>query len=141
VARELAIPRGLVALDPELDEEHARSADRDGVILELRYSQLAVTLEADAVLANLTAGIEEALVAKNRQREGTGERSLPGYYRQYALLQEVTKAASRRLCGGEITIAHTAARDDISPFSVTSFYEVGLSSHAYAASDLLTFDG
>ena len=45
------------------------------------------------------------------------------YFRHFALLQEVTKAACLQICG-EITIAHTA--NTISEFSVTSFYEVGL---------------
>ena len=61
----------------------------------------------------------------------------------------MTKAACKRLCGGSgepqggggITIVHTAARRDISPHSVTSFYAVGLAEGAYEAADLLAFEG
>ena len=39
------------------------------------------------------------------------------------MLQEVTKAACRAVCD-DVTVAHTA--HEISDFSVTSFYEVGI---------------
>ena len=56
------------------------------------------------------------------------------------------KAACRHVCGGDITIAHTAS--DISEFSVTSFYTAGLDLGLvssddfcpYGAQDHLDFD-
>lgn len=71
----------------------------------------------------LEEAIDAALAAKNEQRECEGKGPMQSYYRDFALLQEVTKAACRCICG-EITVAHTSAK--ISPYSVTSFYEVGV---------------
>lgn len=140
VASELSLPRALVCLDDSIDPSHSRDADRDGVILELRYSMLAGVLEppgaAPASLAALTRAVDSSLAAKNAAREAEGKPRLKEYYRDYALLQEVTKAALRAACGG-VTVAHTA--EEISPFSVTSFYEAGLAVGAVFESDMVRF--
>ena len=74
-------------------------------------------------MSALEQAIDSALAEKNQQREHEGKEPLQSYYRDFALLQEVTKAACNMICG-DLTVAHTSA--DISPFSVTSFYQVGL---------------
>ena len=128
VAEELAIPRALVTLPAAIDPEHAPNAPREGVILEVGYDALAATLD----LAALETAIDAALAAKNRARE----RPLAPYYRDYALLQEVTKSAIRSICGS-LTLAHTDS--EIPGDSVTSFYEVGLDLGLYAREDLVPY--
>uniref|UniRef100_A0A7S4A3T1 Uncharacterized protein n=1 Tax=Pelagomonas calceolata TaxID=35677 RepID=A0A7S4A3T1_9STRA len=128
VAEELAIPRALVTLPAAIDPEHAPNAPRDGVILEVGYDALAATLD----LAALESAVDDALAAKNRARE----RPLAPYYKDYALLQEVTKGAIRTMCGS-LTLAHTDS--EIPVDSVTSFYEVGLELELYAKEDLVPY--
>ena len=130
VADELAIPRALVTLPASIDPEHAPNAPRDGVILEVGYDALAASLGSD--LAALESAVDAALAAKNRARE----RPLAPYYRDYALLQEVTKGAIRNICGS-LTLAHTDS--EIPGDSVTSFYEVGLELGLYAREDLVPY--
>ena len=130
VADELAIPRALVTLPALIDPEHAPNAPRDGVILEVGYDALAASLGSD--LAALESAVDAALAAKNRARE----RPLADYYRDYALLQEVTKGAIRNICGS-LTLAHTDS--EIPGDSVTSFYEVGLELGLYAREDLVPY--
>ena len=130
VADELAIPRALVTLPASIDPEHAPNAPRDGVILEVGYDALAASLGSD--LAALESAVDAALAAKNRARE----RPLAPYYRDYALLQEVTKGALRTMCGS-LTLAHTDS--EIPGDSVTSFYEVGLDLGLYVREDLVPY--
>ena len=81
---------------------------------------------------------ECALDTKNEQREREGKDPMQSYYRDFALLQEVTKAACNAICG-DLTVAHTSA--EISPFSVTSFYEVGLELGLIAADQIMALRG
>ena len=129
VADELAIPRALVTLPASIDPEHAPNAPREGVILEVGYDALVASLEN---LAALETAVDGAIAAKNRARE----RPLADYYRDYALLQEVTKGALRNMCGS-LTLAHTDS--EIPGDSVTSFYEVGLELGLYAREDLVPY--
>ena len=128
VADELAIPRALVTLPASIDPEHAPNAPRDGVILEVGYDALAATLD----LAALESAVDDALAAKNRARE----RPLAPYYRDYALLQEVTKGALYNMCGS-LALAHTDSA--IPGDSVTSFYEVGLELGLYSRGDVVPY--
>ena len=125
VAEALHLPRAMAFLDPAIADYHKPNADHHGVILEIPYSTLTSLLEREGagVMSTLEQAIDAALAQKDQQREREGKAPLQSYYRDFALLQEVTKAACRSLCG-EITVAHTSS--EISPFSVTSFYEVGL---------------
>ncbi|MFM9817486.1 UNVERIFIED_CONTAM: shikimate kinase [Spiribacter pallidus] len=123
VAERLALPRGLICLDEHIADYHARDADRHGVVVEMRYSQLRETLAQSDAAVRLEAGIDRALEQKNAKRRGLGKPPLEAYFRDFARLQEVSKAACRQLAGS-ITVAHTS--DDIHEFSVTSFYTVGL---------------
>jgi hypothetical protein len=129
VADELAIPRALVTLPVAIDPEHAPNAPREGVILEVGYDALAASLEN---LVALETAVDAALAAKNRARE----RPLAPYYRDYALLQEVTKGALRAICGS-LTLAHTDS--EIPGDSVTSFYEVGLELGLYSREDVVPY--
>ena len=139
VAAELKIPRCLVALDESIDPEHLTNADREGVQLELRFSELAALLGASTELDGLKSGIDSALGDKNAARTADGKPNLPSYYYDYALLQEVVKSACKKLCGGALTFAHTMPVDEIFPLSVTSFYTVGLAQGLYDAADLVAY--
>jgi hypothetical protein len=125
VAAQFGIPRGLVYLDEEIADYHLPNADRDNVILEVKYSQLADVLNDSrpGLMKSLEETIDYYIDTKNKKRKALGKTPLKDYFRDFALLQEVTKAACSHLCSG-ITVVHTSA--DINEFSVTSFYTVGL---------------
>ena len=140
VAAALKLSRAMVFLDPAIADYHKPNADHHGVILEIPYSMLTSLLEGEqpgSVVA-LEQAIDAALEAKNKQREREGKGPMQSYYRDFARLQEVTKAACNRICG-EITVAHTSA--EISPYSVTSFYEVGVALGLVDAEQIMPYDG
>ena len=140
VADELGIPRAMVFLDPDIADYHKPNADHHGVILEIPYSALTSLLEREraGVMSTLEQTVDAALAEKDQQRESEGKAPLQSDYRDFALLQEVTKAACNVICG-DLTIAHTSAK--ISPFSVTSFYEVGLAMGLIDAAQIVPFEG
>ena len=140
VADELGIPRAMVFLDPDIADYHKPNADHHGVILEIPYSVLTSLLEREqpGCIVTLEQAIDAALAEKDQQRETEGKAPLQGYYRDFALLQEVTKAACNVICG-DLTVAHTSA--DISAFSVTSFYQVGLSLGLINADQIRPYKG
>ena len=125
VAATLQIHRVMIFLDPAIADYHKPNADHHGVILEIPYSMLTGFLDGaqPGCIITLERAIDAALANKNEQREREGKGPMQSYYRDFARLQEVTKAACNRICG-EITVAHTSA--EISPYSVTSFYEVAV---------------
>lgn len=140
VAAALKLSRAMVFLDPAIADYHKPDADHHGVILEIPYSVLTRLLESEqpGCIIALEQAIDAALAEKNRQRDSEGKATLPSYYRDFALLQEVTKTACHRICG-EITVAHTSA--EISAFSVTSFYQVGLSLGLINVDQIVPFEG
>ena len=140
VANELGIPRAMAFLDPDIADCHKPNADHHGVILEIPYSMLTKVLERKhlGVMRTLELAIDSALVEKNQQREVEGKGILQSYYRDFALLQEVTKAACHMICG-DLTVAHTSA--EISPFSVTSFYQVSLDLGLVSADQIVAYKG
>ena len=140
IAEELGIHRAMAFLDPDIADYHKPNADHHGVILEIPYSLLNKVLETEhlGVMRILELAIDRALAKKNQQREIEGKGSLQSYYRDFALLQEVTKAACNVICG-VLTVAHTSA--EISPYSVTSFYEVGVALGLIDAKQIMAYDG
>ena len=140
VAAALQLPRAMVFLDPAIADYHKPNADHHGVILEIPYSVFTSLLEGEqpGSIVALERAIDAALDAKNEQRKREGKGPMQSYYRDFARLQEVTKAACKRICG-EITVAHTSA--EISAFSVTSFYEVGLALGLIDANQILPYQG
>ena len=140
VAEELGIPRAMAFLDPDIADYHKPNADHQGVILEIPYSMLTSFLDGaqPGCIITLERAIDVALANKNQQREREGKGPMQSYYRDFARLQEVTKAACNRICG-EITVAHTSA--EISPYSVTSFYEVGVALGLVDAEQIMPYDG
>ena len=74
-------------------------------------------------LRRLKGAVDALLAEKNQKRALLGKPPLADYYRIFALLQEVSKAAFAALCG-ELTLVHTSR--EIGEFSVTSFGQVGL---------------
>ena len=140
VAAALKLPRAMVFLDPAIADYHKPNADHHRVILEIPYSLLTSLLEGQqpGCIVTLEQAIDAALEAKNEQRKREGKGPMQSYYRDFARLQEVTKAACNSICG-EITVAHTSA--EISAFSVTSFYEVGLDLGLIDANQIVSYQG
>ena len=138
VAEHFGIPRGLIYLDEHIADYHWRDADRTNVSLALPYSVMAQQLECsqNGLVTHITALIDRHIAEKNVTRNVLEKPPLPDYFRDFALLQEVTKAACAYRCG-EITIAHTT--DDIAEFSVTSFFTVGLTLGLINPADLVPF--
>ena len=136
VADELHVSRAMVFLDPDIADYHKPNADHYRVMLEVRYSALTRVLDNEGPrgMSALEQAIDSALAEKNQQRERQGKGALQSYYRDFALLQEVTKAACNMICG-DLTVAHTSA--DISPFSVTSFYQVGVALDLISAAQIV----
>lgn len=137
VSEMLGIRRGLVVLDDHIDPGHTANAPRDNVIVECKYSDMLKVLkqhqggnandmenrDSTCIAKRLEDTVDAYLARKNAKRLEMDKPPLKSYFKDYAMLQEVTKAACRAVCD-EITVAHTA--HDISSFSVTSFYEVGI---------------
>ena len=134
VASALGAPRVVVTLDAHLDPEHHPNADREGAAAELWLSELEALLEP-RVVGELEAKVEELLARKDAVREAEGKAPLRSYYRQYALLQEVTKAGVKALCGG-LTLCHSC---DPGRDTVTSFYEAGLAVGLYDRGEVCAF--
>ena len=138
VTDELDIPRAMAFLDPDIADYHKPNADHHGVILEIPYSLLTKVVENKhlGVMAALEQAVDRALVEKNQQRDVSGKGALQSYYRDFALLQEVTKAACNVTCGA-LTVAHTSA--EISPHSVTSFYRMGVALGLIGAEQIMPY--
>ena len=120
VADGLGIKRCLVCLDDDIDPGHSLNADRHEVIYEMKFSQLLDVLHEhdEGVVKRLTQAVDNQLLVKNNRRQEVGKDPLAYWYKDYALLQEVTKSALK-VVTGEMTLAHTI--DQIEEFSVTSF--------------------
>ena len=138
VADELKVQRALIFLDPYIADYHAPNADRYKVICEIAYSQLVNTLQTDRPGAtnNIEKKVDEYLQEKNSRRKDAGKPALHDYYRDFALLQEVTKVACKTICGN-VTVAHTSSAID--DYSVSSFYQVGLNLGLINVDDMVAF--
>ena len=138
VCDELDIPRTLIFLDPDIADYHQPLADRYKLKLEISYSSMSTWLETRKpdLITNISKQVCTTLAEKNAQRLQETKASLPKYYFNFAMLQEVTKIACKQICG-EITIAHTSR--EISPFSITSFYEVGLKFGLICETDMVPY--
>jgi hypothetical protein len=138
VADALDVPRALVFLDPHIADYHAPNADRYKVTCEIAYSELVTTLQSDCpgALESMEKRIGKVLQEKNSRRKAAGKSVLREYYRDFALLQEVTKVACKKICG-DVTVAHTSSTID--DYSVSSFYKVGLGLGLIDADDMVPF--
>ena len=138
VANILQLQRGLIVLDEDLADYHSPNADRDNVILETRYSEAAAFIEGHrpGTVAKIEGAVDALLAEKNQKRTSLVKPPMADYYRIFALLQEVSKAAFYALCG-ELTLVHTSR--EIGEFSVTSFGKVGLDVGLISAANIATF--
>jgi hypothetical protein len=138
VCDALNIPRALVFLDPHIADYHALNADLYKVIFKMAYSSMSRCLDTQGneVVAGIAEQVRAALIDKNAKRAQQEAAPLPKYYFDFAMLQEVTKAACKQICG-DLTIAHTS--EEINPFSVTSFFQVGLNLRLIDSSDMVAF--
>lgn len=139
VATELGLERGLIVLDEDIASYHAPNADRDNVVMEARYSQLVERLEEDhpGTVLLIETAVDTLLAEKNKSREHLDKPPLADYYRSFALLQEISKAALGHLCN-ELTLVHTS--EEIGEFSVTSFYTVCLELGLLTPNNIVAFD-
>ena len=87
-------------------------------------------------LKTIENSVDECLAGKNAKRGDEGKPPLRDYYCDFALLQEVTKVACKQICGG-LTVAQTSS--EISEFSVSSFYRVGLASGLINAREMVPY--
>ena len=87
-------------------------------------------------MEELTGRVYDRLVKKNKVRKVLKMPELAEYFYDFAMLQEVAKIGLKQICGA-LTVAHTSS--DISPFSVTSFYEVGVEIGRIKATDIVPF--
>lgn len=140
VAKTLQLERALIVLDEDLADYHSVNADRDNVILETRYSEAVALLEKyrPGLHVQIEEAVDTLLEEKNQKRSLLGKPRLADYYRIFALLQEVSKAAFSATCG-ELTLAHTSC--EISEFSVTSFAHVGFHLGLIRDADVAPFVG
>ena len=139
VSDALSVPRFMIYLDPHIADYHLNDADHCRMELTLPYSALLdhlATIYPNSE-ALLTKRINKLIDVKNRARKKLGKPPLQSYYRDFALLQEVTKAACRSLCD-DVTIIQTSA--EIPPFSVSSFFEVGLDLGFIRPDDMIPFE-
>ena len=138
VCDELNIPRTLIFLDPDIADYHHSLADRYKLKFEISYSSMSTWLETrkPELITNISKQVTASLAEKNAQRLQETKTSLPKYYFNFAMLQEVTKIACKQICE-EVTIAHTSK--EISPFSITSFYEVGLKLGLICETDMVPY--
>ena len=138
VADALQLHRGLIVLDENLADYHSPNADRDNVVLETRYSQAVAFLESlqPGSLIQIETSVDALLEQKNQKCASLGKPTMADYYRIFALLQEVSKAAFFALCG-ELTLVHTSR--EIGEFSVTSFGQVGLDLCLISAANVAPF--
>ena len=140
VANILQLKRGLIVLDEDLADYHSPNADRNNVVLEIRYSEVAAFVESQkpGAVAKIESAVDALLAEKNTKRILLGKPPMADYYRIFALLQEVSKASLAALCG-EITLVHTSR--EIDDFSVTSFGQVGLDLDLISPKDVAPFLG
>ena len=106
--------------------------------MDFELSDAMRAISRDGLLGKLTGAIDSAIAAKNAQSEAAGRSHLPQYTRKFAILQEVSKAALQKTCGS-LTLAHTMPQAQMSPYSVTSFFEVGLAQGVYDEADVVPF--
>ena len=132
--------RGLVCLDNHIADYHSKNADRNNVILEVKYSQLVQVLQeahGKTLLDRLERAVDAHISQQNKERAVANKPPVKDYFKTFAMLQEVTKASLQQICGN-VTIAHTS--EDINPWSVTSFYKVGLDLGLYPQTDIVGYN-
>ena len=134
----LGISRVLVFLDPSIASYHFSNADRYKVIHVIPLSLLVSKLneKEDSVIPSIRSLVDKLLQNKTDKRQDQGKQPLPEYYRDFAMLQELTKVASKVLCGA-LTVAHTSI--NIDEYSVASFYHVGIELGIIDTSDIVDF--
>ena len=134
----LGISRALIFLDPSIASYHAPNADRYKVVCEIPFSTLVNRLQdgqSESVLS-INKCVDAHLEMKNAKRRDGDQNELPNYYRDFALLQEITKVACKDICG-DVTIAHTSC--DLNEYSVSSFYHVGLDLGLIDRNEIVSF--
>jgi len=139
LANSLCISRGLIYLDSDIDEDHFRNADKEKVILNKSYSELTEILKVKGTMEKLELEIDCRIGELNKQLQTNGQAPCSECTRTYAMLQEVTKAACRHICG-DLTLVHTEPKSEICEYSVTSFYQAGLKSGSIEEHQIVPYE-
>eukprot|EP00555_Chaetoceros_dichaeta_P012182 CAMPEP_0198263018 /NCGR_PEP_ID=MMETSP1447-20131203/11438_1 /TAXON_ID=420782 /ORGANISM="Chaetoceros dichaeta, Strain CCMP1751" /LENGTH=518 /DNA_ID=CAMNT_0043951473 /DNA_START=62 /DNA_END=1618 /DNA_ORIENTATION=- len=124
VANMLEVSRGLVYLNTDIDENHYQNADWDNVVIDVSFGQMRDILEAEGTMEELEEEVDNQILDMNQKRLLKNEQPCSSCFRKHALLQEVTKAACKHICG-DLTVAHTQPKSEICELSLTNFYKVG----------------
>ena len=134
----LGIPRILMYLDPSIASYHAPNADRYKVSHEISFSSLTDQLAGaeKGIVQKISQRVDDYLQTKTAKRFAEGKDKLPHYYRDFALLQEITKVACKTI-SGTLTVAHTSSV--LSEYSVSGFYRVGLDLGLIDSSEMVSF--
>lgn len=128
------------------DEEHFDSSDRHHMAAIIPYQVLRAILaeagkgtEACNAAQAIDALVDGRLEEMNVVREARGMPALPEWFRDFAVLQEVTKAALKQSCGA-LKLVHTGGvTGQEHEFTVTSFYVVNLQLGLLNESDVVYF--
>ena len=83
VANILQLKRGLIVLDEDLADYHSPNADRNNVVLEMRYSEAAAFVESQqsGTVAKIESAVDALLAEKNTKRRLLGKPPMADYYR------------------------------------------------------------
>ena len=88
VANAMHLGRGLIVLDEDLADYHSPNADRNNVILETRYSEVAARLkrECPGSVAEIERAVDALLLDKNQKRASLGKPPMADYYRFFCVV-------------------------------------------------------
>ena len=138
IADELNISRAMVYLDANIAVYHEPNADHYKVVHKIPYSELTRILNNtdNGIVEGLAQRVYDCLEEKNKARKALKMPELAEYFYDFAMLQEVAKIGLKQICGS-LTVAHTSS--EISPFSITSVYEVGIEIGRIEAADIVPF--
>ena len=125
-------------LDAHIADYHEPNADHYKVVHKIPYSDLTRILNNtdNGIVEELAQRVYDCLEEKNKARKALKMPELAEYFYDFAMLQEVAKIGLKQICGS-LTVAHTSS--EISPFSITSFYEVGIEIGRIEAADIVPF--
>merc|ERR1712113_997878 len=88
-------------------------------------------------MKELKETINSTFAKLNQKLRAQGKKPMDENNKNYVLLQEVTKASIREICG-DLAVVHTHRR--ISKFSVTGFYKVGLELGTVQESQIIPYN-
>ncbi len=117
VANDLKVHRCLIYLDEKIDPDHYKNADKDNVKFDIKFSEI------EAMMMEKEESKRDYDRIRDNVMEKMSKYESKDWVQKYALLQELTKATLKTICGC-VTVVHTVAVPKI--YSVTRFFSVGV---------------